>query len=123
MNEEQLKLIEENIAEVIGGNILLPSDGPRIAAMVMERLEVKDLLGGEASGSSAEKFTNNNVEWRVEELCECTITRGHDEFVFTHPSSGKKIGVSDVWLSSNIGCGLIEMRELIEKSQFAGTIT
>lgn len=123
MNEEQLKTIEENIAEVISGNILLASDGPRIAAMVMERLEVKGLLGGEASGSRTEKFTDNNVEWRVEELRECTIMRGHDEFVFTHPSAGKEIGVADVWLSTNIGCGLVEMRELIEKSQFAGTIT
>lgn len=121
MNDEQLKLIEENIAEVISGNILLSSDGPRIAAMVMERLEVKDLLGGTQRIYPA-GFTNNGTSWSMEDLDACLIR--HDasmlEHVFIHPK-GKEIRLGDAWIESHLAEGAVYMIDLIHKK--SGEIT
>lgn len=116
MNEEQLRQIEENIAEVISGNILLASDGPRIAAMVMERLEVKDLLGDKPiTRTTPDSFTTNGERWSFEELYECTIRKDFASFTFVHPTSGRNTSVSNVWLDSNIGYALVDMDRLIRK--------
>lgn len=117
MNEEQLKLIEENIAEVISGNILLASDGPRIAAMVMERLEVEGLIGEQSSTLyRPDSFKNEFERWTFEELNECTICRDNGKFTFVDNVTGRTISVTDSWLNSDLGYGLVEMDILIRKA-------
>ena len=54
-------------------NILLASDAPRIAAMVMERLEVKDLLGEQVPHVKNFTFTTGLGEYWTKEKVDSAL--------------------------------------------------